>query len=161
MPISGYERAEFETLNYRNVDLIQVITACHTICWMFILCLFLTDGGVFILTSPTQHFILWFLNSVGDESRQGKQKESIWVYFTSQSDPFCDFKEQFQEEAVDRGWTFTFTFHRSRVCAAAERRLLVSLWSQPPEQTMFTFFQHINPSCPPLPTHTSIRLFKC
>lgn len=45
------------------------------------------------------------------------------VYFTSQSDPFCDFKEGFQEEAADRGWTFTFTFHRSRVHATAERRL--------------------------------------
>lgn len=45
------------------------------------------------------------------------------VHFTSQSSPFCDFKARSQEEAADRGWTFIFAFHRSRVRASAERRL--------------------------------------
>lgn len=47
----------------------------------------------------------------------------IRVYLTSQSYPFCDFKEWFREEAADRGWAFTFTFHWSGVRATAERRL--------------------------------------
>lgn len=86
----------------------------------------------------------------------------ICLYFTSQSDPFCDFKEGFQEEAADRGWTFTFTFHRSRVRATAERRLPQSHFevSSQSRQCLHSSSTLVPPA-PRHYAHLSIALFKC
>lgn len=85
------------------------------------------------------------------------------VYFASQSYPFGDFKEWFQEKAVDRGWTFTFAFHRSRVCATAERRLPRPHFEVSPQsrQCLHSSGTLLPPAHCLLNTHIPITLLKC